>query len=99
MFAFWLPRARASLASRLSEPAALRSTFERLYAHELLSESADVYERTWSVVAPGLQHVVAKFGLASFPIISKQEKDLLLSVGNDVQDLLQKVHKTVSKVD
>ena len=62
------------------------------------SHISQYYERTWSHASPGIENVVRKFPLLSFPSMSAASVKSLAGVKDAVQELLEKVHKSLNKI-
>ncbi len=92
------PRYRRMREAELVTPAHLRHTFEHIYVKELLSDEEEYFERTWSHASPGLENVVRKFPLLSFPSITSANVKALVGAKDAVQELLEKVHKSLNKI-
>ncbi len=90
------PRYRRQAEAQFTTPAHLRGKFEQLYAAELLSDEEEIYERTWASSSTGIENVVRKFPLLSFP--SSVNIKALSGARDAVQELLEKVHKSLNKI-
>eukprot|EP01126_Amoeba_proteus_P023555 TRINITY_DN2365_c0_g2_i9.p1 TRINITY_DN2365_c0_g2~~TRINITY_DN2365_c0_g2_i9.p1 ORF type:complete len:338 (+),score=68.77 TRINITY_DN2365_c0_g2_i9:649-1662(+) len=96
---FLYPLLRRAQHSSLITVEHLRKTFETIYATELLSAECDVYERSWSATNAMILNVINKFGLLSFPSISKREILSLEQVRDKhVQEMLDEIHRNISKL-
>lgn len=99
LFGVLLPRQLRARHTELTQPAHLRRTFELLYARELLGDSTDVYERAYAVVGSGVHNVVTKFGLLSFPSLTRAHvAGLELTRDKHCQEMLELIHRTVTKI-
>lgn len=92
------PRLARATHTQLTRPEYVRTTFERLYSRQLMSDSTDIYERAYAVVSEGVTSVAQKFGLTEFPNIKASHiADLEMVRDKHVQQLLERVHKSISK--
>jgi hypothetical protein len=92
------PRFRRARETELTAPGNLRRTFEQLYVKELMSDEEEYYERTWSHASPGVENVVRKFPLLSFPSLTAANTKALVGAKDAVQELLEKVQKSLNKI-
>jgi len=74
----------------------LLTIFETVYAKELMGSSEDYYRGLWTVVHPTTKFTIEKFGLLSFPTLTrKQHAQLHYIMTNEVEHMLDRVHTTL----
>lgn len=74
----------------------LHPLFETAYAKELMGASGDYYRGLWEVVRPTSRFAIEKFGLLSFPSLSrKQQAQLHHIMTHEVEEMLDRVHTTL----
>ncbi len=96
---FIYPKLKKATERELTTPAHLRHTFEQLYANELLSDETERFERTYALTIPGIEHVVQRFPLSSFPSVTAGQITALTQAKEAVQELLEKVSKSLNKIE
>lgn len=77
----------------------LRRVFEKTHEIELMSRDArEEHERQWSTVEQHTVSTIERFGLLSFPTLSKRDAQMLDQIyKKDITALLTQVHKMLVK--